>query len=79
MISQSIQLNKGKKKKKSTMTTTTLEIYAMHCSTALSLADWFKTLLLDRKCTTRQLCVWVNHLRHIIVFNLKELQREVNS
>lgn len=64
------------------MTTMTLDIYGMHCSTALRLADWLKKLLLDRKCTTRQLCIWVNHfkiIRHFIVFNLKELQREVNS
>lgn len=30
------------------MTTMTLEIYGMHCSTALRLADWLKKLLLDR-------------------------------
>lgn len=64
------------------MTTMTLDIYGMHCSTALRLADWLKKLLLDRKSTTRQLCIWVNHfkiIRHFTVFNLKELQREVNS
>lgn len=53
-----------------------------NCSTALRLADWLKKLLLDRKCTTRQLCIWMNHLkviRQLIVLNLKELQREINS